>query len=79
MTGNRLLATCVAVCTEDFSFHRKMETCLLELCRDLDIPIPIWMPQNTHDLARYRQTVFYPEQFMESVSFGRFHLRFLEF
>lgn len=70
---------CMDVADEDASrpFHKQMERCLLELCKGLNIPIPVWMPQNTRELGRFRRTTFTAEQFLEPVSFDRLVLSLL--
>ena len=55
-----------------------LERCLVDLCRQLDIPIPIWMEKNTHEFARFHQTIFFAEQFTEPIKFERFQIRWLE-
>ena len=56
-------------------FHDRLENCLLSLCRDADIPAPIWLSKNTTELARFKKTSFYAEQFAEKVNFDRFEIR----
>ena len=56
-------------------FHDRLENCLLSLCHDADIPAPIWLSKNTNDLARFKKTSFYAEQFAEKVNFDRFEIK----
>ncbi len=56
-------------------FHLQMEHCLLEICKSLAVPLPLWMKKNTRELGAFHQTVFTPEQFLEPVHFDRFVLR----
>lgn len=76
--GNRLIDQHSSRCEDERPFHKKMEFCLLDICRSCNVPIPIWMPNNTRELGAFHQTVFSPEQFLEKVSFDRFVLRWLE-
>ncbi len=59
-------------------FHQTMTEALLALCRELHTPLPLWLPKNSREIARFRQTIFTPEQFDEEVAFDRFHLYFEE-
>lgn len=62
---------------ESRRFVSRLEECLRSLCRELAIPIPIWMKKNTGEFARFHQTVFVDEQFHEPVAFDRFQIRLL--
>lgn len=77
-SGNQLIATQLCTCAEEqLPFHKKMEACLLDACRVLGAPIPIWMDKNTQELGAFHQTTFTAEQFLEPVRFDRFLLRWL--
>lgn len=58
----------------DTLFHDRLERQLVRLCREIEIPVPIWLKKNTREIARYRKTFFGKEQFMEDVFFDRFIL-----
>lgn len=78
--GNRLkeLVVSEASAPEDTRFSALLERCLIDICRQMDIALPLWMDRNTHEFARYRQTVFTAEQFMDEIRFDRFQIRLLE-
>jgi hypothetical protein len=60
------------------SFVKQLETCLIKLCRELEIPIPLWLDKNTKEFARFHQTIFFEEQFTEKVNFNRFQIRMIK-
>ena len=60
---------------EGLSFRDMLEQCLIELCRDLDIQVPLWLDKNTTEFGRFRVTFFSREQFLERVSFDKFEIR----
>lgn len=62
---------------ENESFHDLLEACLIDLCRQLDIQVPIWLKKNTKEFAAHRTAYFGPEQFVEKVKFDRFEIRVL--
>lgn len=77
--GNRIAELATAEgSTEEETFAPLLERCLIDICHQVDIPIPLWMERNTQEFARYHQTVFTSEQFMETVKFDRFQIRLLE-
>ena len=55
-------------------FHDIMEEAFVLLCRELEIPVPIWLKKNTREVSRYHKTFFEKEQFIEEVYFDRFEL-----
>jgi len=59
-------------------FVRQLEQCLVELCRNMDAPIPLWLEKNTHEFARFHQTIFFSEQFTERINFDRMQIRWLK-
>ena len=62
----------------DTSYARSLETALIELSRQLDIPVPMWMKKNTKEFAAFGQTIFFREQYTEDVRFDRFQIKVTE-
>jgi hypothetical protein len=60
---------------EGHNFRDKLENCLIDLCKELDIPVPLWLKKNTRELAIFRRTLFSPEQFIDKVWFDKFEIR----
>ena len=60
---------------DKLTFVKELENTLILLCRELEIPIPLWLSKNTHEFAAFRQTVFFSDQFTEKVRFDRFQIR----
>ena len=61
----------------ELSFVKELENALIDLCHVLDIPIPLWLSKNTHEFAAFRQTMFFSDQYTETVYFDRFQIRLL--
>lgn len=59
-------------------FSRQLEEALILLCKQLDVPVPMWMKKNTKEFAAFRQTIFFAEQYTEKVKFDRFQIRLLD-
>ena len=51
---------------------------LTEMCREFDIPSPLWLDKHDREFREFRRTHFLPEHFMEEVSFDRLEIEFLE-
>lgn len=58
----------------DMTFQQKLTNCLVDICKNMDIQVPIWMNKNTKELAKFNKTFFTDEQFMEKVYFDRFEI-----
>jgi len=65
-------------CAPGAGFRDKLENCLIGLCKDADVPVPIWLSRNSTELARFRKTNFFADQFTETVPFDRFELTIVE-
>ena len=65
-------------CEPRSDFRDRLENCLLSLCRDADIPVPMWLTKNSTELSKFGRTSFFAEQFAESVYFDRFEIKILE-
>ena len=61
----------------DVSFVKELENALIDLCHALDVPIPLWLSKNTHEFAAFRQTMFFSDQYTETVRFDRFQIRLI--
>ncbi len=51
---------------------------LTELCREFDIPRPLWLDKHEREFGEFRRTRFLPEHFIEEVPFQRLEIEFLE-
>jgi hypothetical protein len=60
---------------ENISFTDILEECLIGVCKELDISVPLWLKKNTSEFVRYHKTSFAGEQFVETVAFDRFEIR----
>lgn len=60
---------------DDLAFSMQLENALVLLCKELDIPIPLWLKKNTHEFAAFHQTLFFSDQFNEKVKFDRFQIK----
>lgn len=60
---------------DDTPFRDVLEECLIGLCKELDIPVPLWLKKNTTEFVNYHKTVFNHEQFVEKVKFDKFEIQ----
>jgi hypothetical protein len=60
---------------ESVSFRDQLEQCLIQLCRELDIQVPLWLKTNTKEFASHHRTFFTGEHFVEKINFDKFEIR----
>ena len=65
-------------CGPTADFRDRLENCLLALCKDADIPVPMWLTKNTIELGRFKKTNFLAEQFPEPTKFDRMEIKISE-
>lgn len=51
---------------------------LTELCKQFDIPRPIWLPKHEREFDSFRRTAFTAEHFIEEINFDRLEIEFLD-
>lgn len=51
---------------------------LVELCRQFDIPNPMWLPKHAREFEEFRHAVFLRDHFVEEVNFDRLEVEYLE-
>ena len=72
----KLIREAEALAYDDgLSFRDKLEKCLIDLCSQFDIPVPLWLKKNTRELAVFRRTFFTSEQFIDKVWFDKFEIQ----
>ena len=64
--------------SDGMKFTQVLEKCLIEVCKLLDIPAPMWFEKNTHEFAAFHQTIFFADQYTEDVKFDKFIIKMLE-
>ncbi|MDI9490576.1 MAG: hypothetical protein GX145_03440 [Clostridiaceae bacterium] len=63
---------------ENVSLTKSLDIALVELCHELTLPSLMWFSKNTREFAKYRQTIFFPEQFSEPVKFTQFQIKLVD-
>ena len=58
--------------------YEDVQEALTELCREFDIPRPLWLGKHEREYEAFRRTQFLPEHFMEDVPFQRLEIEYLD-
>lgn len=76
--GKILLQTEIEECNDySIPFNMRLQNCLEKFCRKCDADLPIWMSNNTKELAAFHLTTFSEEHFLRKPFFDRLVLKFL--
>lgn len=78
--GSKRLGSYTIEVSEDgrLPLSKRLDTALLELCKGLNVPLPVWLKKNSREFARFHQTIFFPDQFTGAVPFDQFQIRLFE-
>lgn len=55
-------------------FREQLEECLISVCKELDIEVPIWLKKNSMEFGQYKKTSFNSDHFGEEIHFDRFEI-----
>ncbi len=75
------LVTRVAVCERELSkksYSEDLGICLTDLCKSMDVPLPMWLKKNTKEFGQFRQTIFFEDQFTQEIDFDRLQIKLLK-
>ena len=73
--GNKTIKKAVVVMEDDsMSYRDALEQCLINVCRELDIAVPLWLRKNTVEFLAFRKTSFNSEHFIDRINFDKFEM-----
>ena len=70
---HRILRQTTAVCSRE-----DPRGALLEACRELDLPEPVWLEKNQREWEKFGMTRFLPDAFFEEVPFQRMEIEYID-
>ena len=71
--GHRISEQLAETCT----VGNERET-LTEMCKQLDLPTPIWLNKHVNEYESFRRTSFTAGHFIEEIDFERMEIEFLD-
>ena len=76
--GAKIVMEDEAIFNGQGKFQQQLERCLITLCKNMSISVPIWVGKNTREFVRFKWTSFNEDQFFDKVFFDRFEIRLIE-
>lgn len=58
--------------------NKSVRTALDEVCKELDIPCPIWLGKQEREYENFRITSFSSDNFVESIDFSKLVIEYIE-
>ncbi|OPX42379.1 hypothetical protein CLHUN_36760 [Ruminiclostridium hungatei] len=55
-------------------FRDQLEECLISVCKELDVEVPIWLKKNSTEFGLYKKTSFNSDHFGETINFDRLEI-----
>ena len=71
----RITASCRAESSEQNTADAIAE-CLGAVCREFDISEPVLLKKHARELVAYRRTRFFPDDFIDPVSFSKMEIEY---
>lgn len=59
---------------ESTDFRDQLEECLISVCKQLDVEVPIWLKKNSTEFGLYKKTSFNSDHFGEAIAFDRLEI-----
>ncbi|NLC44811.1 MAG: hypothetical protein GX783_11120 [Clostridiales bacterium] len=76
--NNKIIAQAVVSNEDDrLSNEEKLQECIQQICYELDLQRPIWLPKNDREFEKYNRAVLNQDNFMEAISFDSFEVELL--
>lgn len=78
MKNNKIMKDIVVSTNLEGSYQDNLKQCIIDLCRELDIEKPYWLPSNLEEFNARGKVIFDHNNFIEDINFDRLILQELE-
>lgn len=75
---NRIADSTVVKNTDKISKDEKRKKCMDEICRTLDISIPVWLNKHESQFKQFRYVVLYQEDFIDEIEFDKLEIELID-
>lgn len=75
---NHIINSIVVKNKEDLSSSEKRDKCLKEICRKLDVSVPVWLKKHDLEFSQFKYVTFYPQDFIDEVDFDKLEVELLD-
>lgn len=76
--NSKIISHAEFTCNEEIVYQEQLKKCIKELCYEMDLQKPFWLPKNLEEYNRTKKTSFIQDNFVEEINFDRFEIQVLE-
>lgn len=62
---------------QSWSDEVRFDSCMDEIIHALDLPRPIWLPQNHQEMRQFNRTSFHQDHFIENFPYQKFEIEII--
>ncbi len=56
----------------------EVQDVLTEVCREFDVPMPLWLDKHEFEFGQFRRTAFTQDHFVEDIRFDRMEIEMID-
>jgi len=76
--SNKIINSIVVKNKEDISLEEKRDKCLKEICKKLDLSVPIWLKKHELEFSQFKYVIFYSQDFIDEIDFDKLEIELID-
>lgn len=76
--SNKIIDSIVVKNKEDISLEQKRDKCLKEICKKLDISVPVWLKKHDFEFSQFKYVIFYSQDFIDEIDFDKLEIELID-
>jgi subtilase family serine protease len=69
ITNNKIIKDLVVTSDTDESYQQNLKRCITQICEELDITKPYWLPNNLEEYNTRGKVIFTKDNFIDEINF----------
>ncbi|NLJ58281.1 MAG: hypothetical protein GX339_05505 [Tissierellia bacterium] len=76
--NNKTINSIVVSNKEDIPNEKKRAKCIDEICKKLDLSVPLWLKKHSKEFSQFNSVTFYPEDFIDEIDFDKLEIELID-
>lgn len=76
--NNRIINSVTVSNKDNISNEEKRKKCLDEICKRLDVSIPVWLKKHDMEFTQFKYVTLYAEDFIDEIDFDKLEIELLD-
>lgn len=76
--NNRIDTSFVVKNKDNISLEEKRIKCLDQICKTLDLSLPVWLKKHETEFLQFKSVVLYPEDFIDETDFDKLEIELID-